>query len=137
MYVLDIWINIQFWKNGQTIRDVLKSAFQYLFALEEKMNQICDSLGDADPEEMEALMEELGTIQDTLTLQDFYIIDSKVEEVARALGLLDIGLERDVTDLSGRTAHKSTPCQAAFRETRYPASRRANETIWTRNTCVA
>ena len=65
------------------------------------MNQICDSLGDADPEEMEALMEELGTIQDTLTLQDFYIIDSKVEEVARALGLLDIGLERDVTDLSG------------------------------------
>ena len=88
-------------EKGQTIRDVLKSAFQYLFALEEKMNQICDSLGDADPEEMEALMEELGTIQDTLTLQDFYIIDSKVEEVARALGLLDIGLERDVTDLSG------------------------------------
>ena len=88
-------------EKGQTIRDVLKSAFQYLFALEEKMNQICDSLGHADPEEMEALMEELGTIQDTLTLQDFYIIDSKVEEVARALGLLDIGLERDVTDLSG------------------------------------
>ena len=65
VYVLDIWINIQFWKRVQTIRDVLKSAFQYLFALEEKMNQICDSLGDADPEEMEALMEELGTIQDT------------------------------------------------------------------------
>jgi len=29
------------------------------------------------------------------------VIDAKVEEVARALGLLDIGLERDVTDLSG------------------------------------
>ena len=27
------------------------------------MNQICDSLGHADPEEMEALMEELGTIR--------------------------------------------------------------------------
>ena len=46
-------------------------------------------------------MEELGTIQDTLTMHDFYVIDAKVEEVARALGLLDIGLERDVTDLSG------------------------------------
>ena len=46
-------------------------------------------------------MEELGTIQDTLTLHDFYVIDAKVEEVARALGLLDIGLEKDVTDLSG------------------------------------
>ena len=48
-----------------------------------------------------ALMEELGTIQDELTLHDFYTIDAKVEEVARALGLLDLGLDRDVTDLSG------------------------------------
>ena len=47
------------------------------------------------------IREELGTIQDTLTMHDFYIIDAKVEEVARALGLLDIGLEKDVTDLSG------------------------------------
>lgn len=86
---------------GMTIRDVLKSAFAYLFELEEKMNQICDSLGTASEEEMTELMEELGTIQDTLTMHDFYVIDAKVEEVARALGLLDIGLERDVTDLSG------------------------------------
>ncbi|MDO4305285.1 MAG: ABC-F family ATP-binding cassette domain-containing protein [Eubacteriales bacterium] len=86
---------------GMTIRDVLKSAFAYLFELEEKMNQICDSLGTASEEEMMDLMEELGTIQDTLTMHDFYVIDAKVEEVARALGLLDIGLDRDVTDLSG------------------------------------
>ena len=72
-----------------------------LFELEERMNAICDSLGEASPEEMDTMMEELGTIQDTLTLHDFYIIDAKVEEVAKALGLLDIGLERDVTDLSG------------------------------------
>ena len=86
---------------GMTIRDVLKSAFSWLFELEERMNTICDSLGEASPEEMETLMEELGTIQDTLTMHDFYVIDSKVEEVARALGLLDLGLDRDVTDLSG------------------------------------
>ena len=46
-------------------------------------------------------MEELGTIQDLLTMHDFYMIDSKVEEVARALGLLDLGLDKDVNDLSG------------------------------------
>ena len=86
---------------GMTIRDVLKSAFAWLFALEERMNQICDSLGTASEEEMMSLMDELGTIQDTLTMHDFYVIDARVEEVARALGLLDIGLERDVTDLSG------------------------------------
>ena len=86
---------------GMSIRDVLKSAFSYLFEMEERMNGICDSLGTASPEKMDTLMEELGTIQDTLTMHDFYVIDAKVEEVARALGLLDIGLERDVTDLSG------------------------------------
>lgn len=86
---------------GMTIRDVLKSAFSWLFEMEERMNVICDSLGDASPEEMDSLMEELGTIQDSLTMHDFYIIDAKVEEVARALGLLDIGLDREVTDLSG------------------------------------
>ena len=86
---------------GMTIRDVLKSAFSWLFEMEERMNSICDSLGTTSPEEMDTLMEELGTIQDTLTMHDFYVIDAKVEEVARALGLLDIGLERDVTELSG------------------------------------
>ncbi len=88
-------------KKGMTIRDVLKSAFAWLFELEQKMNDICDQLGSASEDEMESMMEELGTIQDTLTMHDFYIIDAKVEEVARALGLLDIGLEKDVTDLSG------------------------------------
>ena len=86
---------------GMSIRDVLKSAFSYLFEMEERMNGICDSLGTASPEEMDTLMEELGTIQDTLTMHDFYMIDAKVEEVARALGLLDLGLDKDVTDLSG------------------------------------
>lgn len=88
-------------KKGMTIRNVLKSAFSYLFELEERMNEICEKLGEADEETMNTLMEELGTIQDTLTLQDFYVIDVKVEEVARALGFLDIGLDKDVTDLSG------------------------------------
>ena len=88
-------------EKGMTIRDVLKSAFAWLFELEQKMNDICDTLGSASEDEMELMMEELGTIQDTLTMHDFYVIDAKVEEVARALGLLDIGLDKDVTDLSG------------------------------------
>ena len=88
-------------EKGQTIYDVLKNAFSSLFLLEEKMNLICDNMGDATPEELDAMMTELGEIQDTLDSHDFYIIDTKIEEVARALGLTDIGLERDVTELSG------------------------------------
>ncbi|MBQ4092607.1 MAG: ABC-F family ATP-binding cassette domain-containing protein, partial [Firmicutes bacterium] len=86
---------------GMTIGDVLRSAFSYLFELEEKMNRICDELGSAEEDEMMRMMDELGEIQDILTMHDFYIIDAKVEEVARALSLLDLGLDRDVTDLSG------------------------------------
>ncbi len=88
-------------EKGQTIYDVLKGAFASLFELEEKMNTICDHMGDASPEELDTMMIELGEIQDTLDSHDFYIIDTKIEEVARALGLTDIGLERDVTELSG------------------------------------
>lgn len=88
-------------EKGMTIRDVLKSAFSYLFEMETKMNEICDRMGEASEEEMTLMMEELGTIQDLLMAHDFYIIDSKVEEVGRALGLDEIGLDRDVTELSG------------------------------------
>ena len=68
-------------EKGMTIRDVLKSAFAFLFELEEQMNAICDHLGDAPEDEMNAMMEELGTIQDVLMNHDFYTIDAKVEDV--------------------------------------------------------
>lgn len=88
-------------EKGMTIRDVLNGAFAYLFDMETEMNRMFEQMGEATPEEMERLLEETGTYQDLLEQHDFYIIDAKVEEVARALGLLDIGLDRDVTDLSG------------------------------------
>ncbi len=88
-------------EKGMTIADVLRSAFLPLFEMEERMNGICDRMAEADPEELERMMEELGTIQDLLSAHDFYIIDAKVEEVARALGLLELGLDQDVTELSG------------------------------------
>ena len=88
-------------EKGMTIREVLNSAFAFLFDMEADMNKMFEQMGEASPEEMEKLLEETGTIQDLLEQHDFYVIDAKVEEVARALGLMDIGLERDVTDLSG------------------------------------
>jgi len=86
---------------GMTVEEVLKSAFSYLFDMENTMNEICDKMGDATDEEMTQMMEELGNIQDVLTNNDFYMIDAKVEETARALGLLELGLSKDVTELSG------------------------------------
>ena len=88
-------------KKGMTMKDALKGAFQYLFDLETEMNGLYEKMGEATPEELEKMLEEVGTIQDILTNNDFYIIDAKIEEIARGLGLDDIGLDRDVQDLSG------------------------------------
>ena len=88
-------------KKGMTIREVLASAFDFLFEQEARMNEICEKMGEANEKELEEYMEELAVIQDMLTFHDFYLIDSKVEEVARALGLMDLGLDKDVNDLSG------------------------------------
>ena len=87
---------------GMTIGEVLKSAFAFLFDMESRINEICDKMADiTDDNEMNELLEEMGTLQDLLDSHDFYIIDSKVEEVARAFDLLPLGLDKDVTELSG------------------------------------
>ena len=88
-------------EKGMTIQSVLASAFDFLYDMENQMNEIYAGLGDASPEEMDKLMAEAGTIQDLLTMHDFYMIDAKVDEVARALGLSELGLDKDVTELSG------------------------------------
>ncbi|WP_088103907.1 ABC-F family ATP-binding cassette domain-containing protein [Halalkalibacter urbisdiaboli] len=88
-------------ERGMTMRDVLKSAFQYMFDLEAEMTAMYDKMADVTPEELEKLLEEVGIIQDTLTNNDFYVIDAKVEEIARGLGLDEVGLDKDVEDLSG------------------------------------
>jgi ATPase subunit of ABC transporter with duplicated ATPase domains len=70
--------------------------------MEARINEICDALGEVtDDEKMNELLEEMGLLQDLLDSHDFYVIDSKVEEVARAFDLLQLGLDKDVTDLSG------------------------------------
>ncbi|MGX6592347.1 ABC-F family ATP-binding cassette domain-containing protein [Cetobacterium ceti] len=88
-------------ERGKTIRDILKSAFKHMFQLEEEMMSLYEKMGDCTPEEMDVILEDVGEIQSILESGDFYNLDSKIEEYAAGLGLLDIGLERDVADLSG------------------------------------
>ena len=86
---------------GKTIREVLREAFQHMFDLEQEMLQMYEKMGDASDEEMAALMEDTAEIQTILEHSGFYTIDAKIQEVANGLGLGEIGLDRDVTDLSG------------------------------------
>ena len=84
-----------------SIKDVLQTAFQYLYDLESETQNIYEQMAEATPDELDLMMEEVGTIQDILTNNDFYIIDSKIEEIAKGLGLTELGLDQNVHDLSG------------------------------------
>lgn len=88
-------------EKGMSVKNVLSSAFDFLYEMENRMNELCDKMGEASESELESYLEELGTVQELLDQHDFYMIDAKVEEVARALGIMEVGLDTDVTDLSG------------------------------------
>ena len=86
---------------GQSIRDALRDAFKYLFDLEAEMNSLYEKMGDCNEDELNKMLDRTAVIQDMLDHNGFYVIDPKVEEVAKGLGLLDLGLDKDVDDLSG------------------------------------
>lgn len=88
-------------KKGMTIRQVLHTAFDHMYKLESEMLKLYESMTTADENAITSMMEEAGEIQQILETGGFYQLDSKIEEVAGGLGLKDVGLDRDVSDLSG------------------------------------
>ena len=88
-------------QKGMTVRQVLTSAFDFLLEMEQELSGLYEKMGEVSGDGLQQLMDEAGTLQDLLTTHDFYMIDAKVEEVGRALGLAEIGLDRDVSELSG------------------------------------
>ena len=68
-------------EKGMTIQEVLKSAFDPLLQKEQRMNEICDLLGSADEEEMNVLMEELGTIQMNLPCMIFMLLIPRLKRL--------------------------------------------------------
>ena len=85
---------------GQSVRDVLRTAFDELFKAEARINDLYMEMAE-DGADVDALMEEVGELQDRLESRDFYTLDAKIDEVARALGVMDFGMDTDVNSLSG------------------------------------
>lgn len=83
---------------GLSIRQFLRTAFAKAFALEKKMNQLyadySTTMSDED-------LAKAGQIQTRLEETGFYDIETQIETVATGLGISDMGLDKDVTELSG------------------------------------
>ena len=96
---------------GKTIRDILRSAFSHMYDWEQEMLALYDKMGDCSERELEKLTEEAGELQEMLEQGGFYMLDSRIEEYANGLGLGEIGLDRDVTQLSGGQRAKVLLCK--------------------------
>ncbi|MBQ7975091.1 MAG: ABC-F family ATP-binding cassette domain-containing protein [Clostridia bacterium] len=88
-------------EKGKTIMGVLRDAFSHLSSLEEQMLGMYDKMAEASDSEIENMMEEVGEIQEILDSSGYYTIDTKISEYANGLGLGEIGLDKDVSELSG------------------------------------
>lgn len=87
-------------KKGMSIREVLREAFKGMFQLEQEMLSIYEAMAEVE-EGIDDMMEDAGEIQSILEHSGFYTLDAKIEEIANGLGLASIGLDKDVSDLSG------------------------------------
>ncbi len=86
---------------GKTIYDVLKEAFAHLVDMEKEIMETYEKMATATDDEIAAMMEDVGEMQEILDMSGYYMIDTKISEYATGLGLTDIGLDRDVSELSG------------------------------------
>lgn len=87
-------------EKDMTVRDVLNSAFAYLFDIEKELNDIYMQMGEKSGDELDAIMNEAAEFQEILESHDFYMIDSKVDEIAHNMGLKEM-LTKNAWDLSG------------------------------------
>ena len=88
-------------EEGMSILDTLKLAFKDLFEIETSIQKDYETMMDVSEEEMDHLLEDIGIRQEYLDQHDFYLIDSKIEEVSNALGISEYGLYKKVDELSG------------------------------------
>ena len=75
------------------------------------MMELYEKMCDCSEEEVNQYMQDVGEIQDILEHSGFYMIDTKINEVANGLGLMDIGLDKDVSMLSGGQRSKVLLCK--------------------------
>lgn len=80
-----------------TIWEFLKSAFHELYEVETEMNHLYELAAAGDTDRLRAA----SKCQEELERRDFYSIDTSIETVSVSLGLVSLGLDRPIGQLSG------------------------------------
>lgn len=91
-------------QEGVSVLEFLRSAFADLYEIERRMMEAAEKMAVTQGQtndQLEYWMNRFGELQAKLDHADFYSIDTKIEEVASGLGIMALGLDRDVAKLSG------------------------------------
>jgi ATPase subunit of ABC transporter with duplicated ATPase domains len=84
--------------NDYTILDFLKTAFQDLYGLEAKMNQLYKRYAATNNEKY---LLQAAECQTTLEAREFFLIEPRIEKVMHGLGMSALGGNRPLLKLSG------------------------------------
>ena len=94
-----------------TIRQNLEEAVAHVHELIDRYNELSVKLGeDLSPDEMQSVLDELGTVQTKIDLTDAWNVDHVVDQAAHALGVPD-DREADVARLSGGERRRVALCK--------------------------
>lgn len=80
-----------------SMQDFLKSAFRDLYQLEQEMTKLYERAAGGHTQ----CLSLAAKYQEQLEIRDFYSIDTQIEQTAVGLGLLSIGLDRPIMEMSG------------------------------------
>ncbi|WP_077611034.1 ABC-F family ATP-binding cassette domain-containing protein [Clostridium sp. Marseille-P2415] len=80
-----------------TVKEFLKNAFSRLYETEEKMNELYRRAGNGNME----VLKLAAQYQEQLELGGFYLIETRIGQVAEGLGLVSAGLDRPIGQMSG------------------------------------
>lgn len=86
---------------GLSIRDYLRNAFKHLYLLEAEMLEVSSKMESCSQKELTKLLNRFAQIQELLEHHDFYFLDAKIDDVAYGLGIGALGMDTDVSSLSG------------------------------------
>lgn len=80
-----------------TMREFLKSAFTKLYLIETEMASLYEQAANGDM----GCLDCAAQLQEYLEMNNFYSIDTHIEQVASGLGLFAVGLDRPINQMSG------------------------------------
>lgn len=84
-----------------TVMEYLRTSFNDLYRLNERMESYYAQMDNANPEELDALITKANNILETLNRSGFFELDSTIKKVSSGLGISALGYDTPISQLSG------------------------------------